>query len=47
MPSALFSCSTLDPLLDDTLILAARWQAAGSTAELAIHPGWSTSSIAW
>jgi acetyl esterase len=39
MPIALFSCGTLDPLLDDTLFMAARWQAAGSPSELAIYPG--------
>jgi acetyl esterase len=39
MPAALFSCGTLDPLLDDTLFMAARWQAAGSPAQLAIYPG--------
>jgi acetyl esterase len=39
MPSALFSCGTLDPLLDDTLFMTARWQAAGSAARLAIYPG--------
>jgi acetyl esterase len=39
MPSVLFSCGTLDPLLDDTLFMAARWQAAGSPAQLAIYPG--------
>jgi acetyl esterase/lipase len=39
LPPALFSCGTLDPLLDDTLFMAARWQAAGSPAELAIYPG--------
>jgi acetyl esterase len=39
MPPALFSCGTRDPLLDDTLFMAARWQAAGSPAELAIYPG--------
>jgi acetyl esterase/lipase len=39
MPIALFSCGTLDPLLDDTLFMAARWQAAGSPAQLAIYPG--------
>jgi acetyl esterase/lipase len=39
MPPALFSCGTLDPLLDDTLFMAARWQAAASVAELAIYPG--------
>jgi acetyl esterase/lipase len=39
MPPALFSCGTLDPLLDDTLFMAARWQAAGSLARLALYPG--------
>jgi acetyl esterase len=39
MPPALFSCGTLDPLLDDTLFMAARWRAAGSPTELAIYPG--------
>jgi acetyl esterase len=39
MPAALFSCGTLDPLLDDTLFMAARWQAAGSPVEVAIYPG--------
>jgi acetyl esterase len=35
---ALFSCGTLDPLLDDTLFMAARRQAAGNASELA-YPG--------
>jgi acetyl esterase/lipase len=39
LPPALFSCGTLDPLLDDTLFMAARWQAAGGKAQLAIYPG--------
>jgi acetyl esterase/lipase len=39
MPAALFTCGTLDPLLDDTLFMASRWQAAGSPAELHLHPG--------
>jgi acetyl esterase len=39
MPIALFSCGTLDPLLDDTLFMAARWQAAGNPARVAIYPG--------
>lgn len=39
MPIALFSCGTLDPMLDDTLFIAARWQAAGSPAQVAIYPG--------
>jgi acetyl esterase/lipase len=38
MPPALFTCGTLDPLLDDTLFMAARWQAAGNMTELALYP---------
>ncbi|MEM9048614.1 MAG: alpha/beta hydrolase fold domain-containing protein [Pseudomonadota bacterium] len=39
MPPALFQVGTLDPLLDDTLQLAARWAGAGAHAELALWPG--------
>jgi acetyl esterase len=39
LPAALFSCGTQDPLLDDTLFMAARWRAAGNPAELALYPG--------
>jgi acetyl esterase len=39
MPPALFTVGTRDALLDDSLFMAPRWLAAGSVAELAIHPG--------
>ncbi len=39
MPPSLFTVGTLDPLLDDTLLLAARWTAAGNAADLTVVPG--------
>ncbi len=39
MPPALFQIGTADPLLDDSLLMAARWAGAGNGAELAVHPG--------
>jgi acetyl esterase/lipase len=39
MPPALFTVGTYDPLLDNTLMMAARWAAAGIDADLAVYPG--------
>jgi acetyl esterase len=38
MPPAMFMVGALDPLLDDSLFMAARWQAAGSEATLEVWP---------
>ncbi len=38
MPPALFTVGTLDPLIDDTLFMEARWRAAGSSTTLRVWP---------
>jgi acetyl esterase len=38
LPPALFTIGGIDPLLDDSLFMAARWQAAGNRSELAYYP---------
>jgi acetyl esterase len=38
MPPALMSVGTTDHLVDDTLMLAARWAAAGNELELVVAP---------
>jgi len=39
LPPALFTVGTRDPLVDDTLFMASRWQAARNRTELAVWPG--------
>jgi acetyl esterase len=39
LPPALFSVGSVDPLLDDSLFMHMRWQAAESVSYLAIYPG--------
>jgi acetyl esterase len=38
LPPAIFTVGEHDPLLDDSLFMAARWQAAGNVAELRVWP---------
>ena len=39
LPPALFTCGTADPLLDDSVLMAAKWQMAGGDGVLKIYPG--------
>jgi acetyl esterase/lipase len=39
LPPALLSVGTLDPLLDDSLFLAARWRQAGGWADVRVYEG--------
>jgi acetyl esterase len=39
LPPALFSCGMQDLLLDDSMMMAGRWLAAGNAARLSLWPG--------
>ena len=38
LPPALFTVGTLDPLIDDTMFMEARWRAAGNETTLRVWP---------
>ncbi|KUJ68529.1 hypothetical protein ACZ90_18255 [Streptomyces albus subsp. albus] len=47
LPAARFTVGTADPVLDDTLFMAARWRAAGNPAELeVVAEGWHGFTLA-
>ena len=39
LPPALFTCGTADPLLDDSIMMGIKWQAAGAEAIVKLYPG--------
>lgn len=39
LPPALFNCGTADPLLDDSLMMSAKWMASGSETVTNVYPG--------
>lgn len=39
LPPALFLCGTLDPVIDDTIMMSFKWQVAGGEAVVKLIPG--------
>jgi len=39
LPPALFTCGTLDCLLDDTIVMGSKWAMTGAEAMVKIYPG--------
>jgi acetyl esterase/lipase len=40
-PPAIFTCGTLDPLLDDSVLMATKWTMSGAEAVIKLYPGTS------
>ena len=47
LPPALFTCGTEDCLLEDTVMMAVRWQMAGAQAVVKLFPGAAHGFIAF
>jgi acetyl esterase/lipase len=39
LPSALFTCGTDDPLLDDTINMGTKWAISGAESIVKVYPG--------
>ena len=39
LPPVLITCGTVDPLLDDSMMLGVKWMASGSEAVIKLYPG--------
>ncbi|RFU24073.1 hypothetical protein B7463_g12267, partial [Scytalidium lignicola] len=47
LPTALFTCGTDDPLLDDSVLMGTKWLIAGGKAYIKIYPGGAHAFIAF
>jgi acetyl esterase/lipase len=45
-PPAIFTCGTLDPLLDDSVLMATKWTMSGADAVLKLYPGMFSNALA-
>jgi acetyl esterase/lipase len=47
LPSALFVIGTLDCLLDDSVLMSAKWRMSGAESLLKVYPGEHYDHICW
>lgn len=47
LPPALFACGTLDPLLDDSVMMSTKWAMSGAESILKIYPGMFHLLLMW